>query len=129
MTEPIVFISTFRLIDGQRPTFEAMFAEVVEHLASTKPRTALFAAYLEPGGSTVRIVHAFPDETALVDHFEGSDERSRSIADIAVPAAFEIYGPAPAGVIEQLRGEAAATGAGVAAFTEPVAGFLRAGGA
>jgi hypothetical protein len=95
-------------------------------IGSTKPRTALFAAYADETGSDVRIVHAFPDAAAMALHFEGSDERTTSVSELYTPAGFEIYGRAPAAAIDQLRREAAMASVGVDNFPDPIGGFLRA---
>ena len=124
MTEPIVFISRFRIVDGQRGAVESMLAVAVDLIASTKPRTALFAAFLDPAGSELRIVHAFADPAAITEHFEGSSDRSRAIEDLLVPAGFELYGAVPTSVVEQLRREAAEAGIDLA-ILGPAGGFLR----
>jgi hypothetical protein len=127
MADPIVFISTFR-IEGRVGDFERMFAGAVDLIASTKPRTALYAAYADPAASIVRVVHAFPDAEAITNHFQGSEERSRSVDDLIVPAGFALYGPAPDGVIEQLRNEAADASVAFDHIPNAVGGFLRATG-
>ena len=128
MADPIVFISTFRLREGRIGDFERMFAGAVELISSTKPRTALFVAYADPAGSRVRVVHAFPDAEAIANHFEASEERSSSVADLMVPAAFALYGPAPDSVVEQLRREATAARVAFDHVPNAVGGFLRATG-
>ncbi len=126
MSEPIVFISRNRIVEGKRATFVSALAQAVSFIGSTKPRTALFAAYLDETGTKVSIVHAFPDPAAMALHFEGSEERAQSVSELYMPAGFEIYGPAPAAAIEQLRREAATAGIGVDVRAGLIGGFLRA---
>ena len=128
MADPIVFISTFQLRDARRAEFDGMFAKAVELIGATKPRTALYAAYADRSSSRLRVVHAFPDAAAIEAHFEGSDERSQSVADVIVPAGFALYGPAPKAVREQLRGESAETGVTFEELPDSLGGFLRASG-
>jgi uncharacterized protein (DUF2126 family) len=128
MAEPIVFISRSRMIAGPRAAFEAAYAEAVALIASTKPRTALFAAYLDESGTEVRVVHAFPDGAAMVAHFEGSEERSRGASSLMVPVGFEVYGRPPDAAINQLRREANEAGIELDVLPEPAGGFLRAPG-
>ena len=125
MADPIVFISTFHIREGRDQDFGRMFAGSVELIGSTKPRTALYAGYVDPDGSTVRVVHAFADAPAIATHFEGSEERSSTVEGVIVPAGFAIYGPAPAGVVEQLRREAAAAGVPFEHLPGSLGGFLR----
>jgi hypothetical protein len=126
MTEPIVFISRNRILPGKRAEFAAAYAQGVGMIGSSKPRTALFAAYVDETGTEVRIVHAFPDAAAMALHFEGSDERTASVSELYAPAGFEIYGRAPAAAIDQMRREAAMAGVGLDVFPDPIGGFIRA---
>lgn len=126
MAEPIVFISLFRVRAGAAHTFAKSFTEGVALIANGKPRTALFAAYINDNESELRIVHAFPDAEAMSSHFEGSDERASSIAEIVQPAGYEVFGPAPALAVDQLEREATASGVELKVYRDWVGGFLRA---
>ena len=105
MAEPIVFISRLRLRDGAADPFAAMFRNAVAAIADSKPRTALFSAYLDADRTEVAIIHVFPDAAAMADHFEGSDDRAGTIADLveyeSAAAAYELvivfYLQVPAG--------------------------------
>jgi hypothetical protein len=125
MAEPIIFISRNRIVDGRRSEFESAFVAAVAMIGSSKPRTALFAAYLDQAGTEVRVVHAFPDPTAMAAHFEGSEDRSASASALIAPAGFEVYGPAPAAAVEQLRREGEIAGIGVDVYDLGIGGFLR----
>src|SRR2546427_8194847 len=125
MNEPIVFISRNRIVEGRRADFASAFRQGVGFIRAGKPRTAMFAAYLDETGTQVSVVHAFPDAAALALHFEGSDERTSSVSELIVPAGFEIYGQAPAPAIAQLRQEAEKSGAGLTVWPDPIGGFVR----
>jgi len=126
MAEPIVFISRFRVAGGKRNEWIAAFAKGVDMIEESKPQTAVFAAYLDSTGTETKIIHAYPDAAALARHFEGSDERSSSLAGLIELAGFEVYGPAPEAALDQLRREAAAAGVRLDVFPEAIGGFLRA---
>jgi len=127
MAEPIVFISRWRIREGKRAEFEAMYARGVELIGSSKPRTALFAAYLDEAGEELRIVHAVPDAAAMTDHFEGSEGSSASVAEMMELLGFEVYGAAPAAAVDQMRREAAAVpGAELTLLPRAIGGYLRA---
>jgi quinol monooxygenase YgiN len=129
MAEPVVFISRWRIREGKRAELEAMYARAAWLIGSSKPGTALFAAYLDETSGEVRIVHAFPDAAAMTDHFEGSEERSASVEEMIELLGFEVYGTAPAAAIDQLRRQAAATpGAQVTLWPKSIGGYLRAPG-
>ena len=127
MAEPIVFISRWRVRQGKRAALETMSAQAVGFIGSTKPRTALFAAYLDEAGEELRIIHAFPDSAALTEHFEGSEERSASGGHMIELLGFEIYGPAAEAAVDQLRRETAAVpGAALTLLPISIGGYLRA---
>ena len=125
MPEPVVFISEFRVRTGAELPLRRTFAETVELIQSSKPDTALFAAYFDASGSTVRFVHAFPDGEALRRHFEGADDRADAVADMLEPVAFELYGDTPRESVDQLRRDADASGAELRLFPAAMGGFLR----
>jgi hypothetical protein len=95
-------------------------------IGATKPRTALFAAYLDATRTEVRIVHAFPDAAAMTAHFVGSEERGSAADGLLAPAGFEVLGTAPRGAVDQLRRDATTAGVGLEVLARPLGGFLRA---
>ena len=111
---------------GIRWRFASALTEAAAVIESTKPRTALFGAYADEDRRELRIVHVFPDPAAMTAHFEGSDERTQSVAHILTPVSFEVYGDAPAEAMAILRREAANAGGSVGAWTHGVSGFIRA---
>ena len=125
MDEPIVFISHFRLALDARPALAEAFAGAVGLIGETKPRTALYAAYLDDAGRDLRIVHAFPDAASMATHFEGAADRANAVATIMAPAGFEVYGRSDPAAIDQLRREAHAAGVRLDVFADPLGGFLR----
>jgi hypothetical protein len=125
MTAPIVFISISRIVEPDPAAFSRALAAAASLIESTKPRTALFGAYVEEGRDEVRIVHVFPDAEAMIEHFEGSDDRTNAAATLLRPLSFEVYGEAPAGAVAQLRREASASGGTVGVWPDAVAGFAR----
>jgi hypothetical protein len=128
MSQPIVFISRWRVAEGRRDAWATAYSAANAAIGAAKPRTALFAAYLNDEGTETRIVHAFRDAAAVEEHFAGSDERASSVEDLIIPAGYELYGPAPTSAFEQLRREAAASGVDLDLFPTPVAGYLRSPG-
>ena len=126
MNEPIVFISRSRIIERDREAFGSAVAGAARVIESTKPRTAMFAAYVDEPMDEVRIVHIFPDAAALGTHFEGAEQRTRSASRLFEPTDFQVYGEAPTYAVEMLRREAHAAGGSVELWPRGVGGFLRA---
>ena len=125
MPEPVVFISQFRVHPGAEQPLRTAVGQAIDLIRTTKPGTTLFAAYLADDRSIVRFVHAFPDGDAVQRHFEGAADRAGSVADILVPAGFELYGDPPPAVVDQLRRDADAAGARLDRFPTSIGGFLR----
>jgi hypothetical protein len=126
MAEPIVFISRFRLRAGGADEFASAFRQVVGLIEETKPRTAGFSTYVDDAQLQLSIVHVFPDAEAMSSHFVGSDQRTGSMADLAEPAGFEVFGPAPTSAVDQLRRDASQAGVELSVFPRSLGGFLRA---
>jgi hypothetical protein len=126
MAEPILFISRWRIMEGRREAIEEMYAQAVGFIGSSKPRTALFAAYEDEAGEELRIVHAVPDAAAMTEHFTGSEQRSASVEGMIRLIGFEVYGSAPQTAVDQLRREAAAVEAELKLLPTGIGGYLRA---
>jgi hypothetical protein len=126
VAEPIVFISRFRLRAGGADVLASAFRQVVGLIEETKPRTAGFSAYVDDAQLQLSVVHVFPDAEAMSSHFVGSDQRTGSFAELAEPAGFEVFGPAPTSAVDQLRREASEAGVKLSVFPQSLGGFLRA---
>jgi hypothetical protein len=127
VTEPIIFISRNRIIRDRSDDVAAAFGGAVRDIGSTKPRTALFAAYLDERGGMLSVVHAFADAAAMAEHFEGSAERSQASSGLIALAGFEVFGDAPATAIDQLKEEATRRGAVLDLHLRAIGGFMREG--
>lgn len=125
MTEPITFISHFRVKEGRAEAVRSMFAAGATQLAAAKPRTAAFLGYLDEAGSRLTIVHLFPDAAAMDLHFEGAAERSQAAYELFEPAGWEIYGtPGPA-ALEMIKRDAAEAGVSLTLAPDALGGFSR----
>ena|SRR5687767_914563 len=125
MSEPILFISHFRIKESAFEGLRAYSGAATERLHEQKPRTLLFGAYLNEDRSEISFVHGFADAASMDAHFEGSDERSQRAAEFIVPLGWEFYGAPSAAALETIRNAAAAVGVPLTLHPEYVAGFLR----
>jgi len=125
MSEPIVFVSHFKVREGKLEGMKQLFPEASRRLEAEKPRTVLFLSYLNQNGTQVSIVHAFADAESMDLHVQGSDERGKVAYEYVAPTGWEIYGRPSQGALDMMRREA--TSAGVTLTVEPdhLAGFLR----
>lgn len=125
MSEPIVFVSHFRIKEGRLEALRRLSVDLTERLRAEKPRTALFLAYVDEEQGVVSFLHAFEDADAMDLHFEGADERSQAAYALIEPMGWEFYGsPSPA-ALGSMRQAAASSGGTLSLQPEYLAGFLR----
>jgi hypothetical protein len=125
MTEPIVFISHFRVRAGQLDAFRANFGIGAIGLEGEKPRTVAFLAYVDETGTRASIVHVFPDANAMDLHFESAKERSQAAYQFLEPDGWEIYGSASEATLATMRQGASAAGVTLTVQPGGIGGFLR----
>lgn len=125
VSEPIVFISHFRVKGGALDAYRQLQREVSSMLEVEKPRTLVFLTYLDATGTRMTAIHVFADAESMDVHFEGAEARSAAAYEFLVPDGWEIYGRPSDKVIDMMRNASAATGVTLELQPEHVAGFLR----
>jgi hypothetical protein len=125
MSDPIVFVSHFRLKQGKLEGLRQLATDATARLEAEKPDTLVFLSYLNADATRASFVHAFADAESMDRHFEGADSRSRAAYEFLEPTGWEIYGSPSEGAVNTLR--TAASAAGVSLTVEPnyIGGFLR----
>jgi hypothetical protein len=125
MSEPVMFISHFRIKEGQLDAYLRLQREMTPRLEAEKPRTLAFLIFLSEDGTRMSAIHVFADAESMDLHFEGADERSKTAYEVVVPEGWEVYGRPSNTALETLR--QAATSSGVTLTVDPqyAAGFLR----
>lgn len=103
MSEPIVFISQSRVKEGKLDGFERYFREGAKLLEAEKPRTLVFLAYLNEGGSRVTIVHVFADADSMDLHMQGVADRAKAAFEFIESEGLEVYGNPSDRVLETMR--------------------------
>jgi hypothetical protein len=127
MTEPIVFISHFRVKDGMLDPYKDLVRTVTPQLQAEKPRTLAYLFYVSQSGSQATIVHVFPDAASMDLHAQGAEDRSRAAYEFLIPDGWEIYGTPSNAVLEQMHAAALASGVTLTVQSDHFAGFLRLG--
>jgi hypothetical protein len=125
MSEPIVFISHNQIKKGKLDELTRVSGEATTRLQAEKPRTLVFLAFVDEGGTQATFVHVFADAESMDLHFEGAEERSTAAYEYLNPAGWEIYGRPSKAVIEVMRQTAASAGVTLIVQPEYLAGFLR----
>lgn len=125
MSEPLFFISQFRIKAGALEALRRLTGDAAEALRSQKPQTLLFLSYVDEDRGVVSFLHAFADAAAMDLHFEGADERSRAALEFIEPIGWAFYGRPSEAAIATMRQAADASGATLALHPGFLGGFLR----
>lgn len=124
MSEPVAFISRFRIKAGQRRAYAALAADVTRQLQAEKPQTLVFLSYVGDD-DLLTIIHVFADAESMDRHLEGSDERGALALPLLIALGWEMYGAVSQAALATLRQAAANAGVPLAVHGEFLAGFLR----
>jgi quinol monooxygenase YgiN len=92
MSEPVFFLSRFRIKDGSLEAVRQLTRDVAGRLQDEKPGTVLFLSYIDTDGEVISFLHAFADAEAMDLHFEGSEERARAAYEHVEPLGWDVYG-------------------------------------
>jgi hypothetical protein len=65
MAEPLIFINTYRVKDGQFEGFRDATPEWLEFVEANNPRVVHFGAYIDEDRAEVTIVQVHPDAASL----------------------------------------------------------------
>jgi hypothetical protein len=125
MSEPIVFISHFRVRAGKSDGLRRIVEDVTRSLETEKPRTLVYLSYIDAEGANVTFVHAFADAESLDLHFEGAEERSKAAYEFLEPDGWEIYGTPSDAALGMMRRAAEASGVKLRVQQGYLDGFMR----
>jgi hypothetical protein len=92
MSEPIVYISRWRIKEGRLSDYEALVRKVTPTLEAGKPQTLALLQFVADNQRDLTIIHVFADAAAFEAHVEGSDRRASAAYELIEPVAFEMYG-------------------------------------
>jgi quinol monooxygenase YgiN len=125
MSEPIIFISHFRVKEDKLDGLKQFSQEAAKHLQAEKPRTLVFLPYLNENSTQMTIVHVFADAESMDLHFQGAEERSGRAYEYIDPDGWEIYGKPSEPVLEKMRQFASSAGVTLIVQPDRLSGFLR----
>lgn len=123
--QPVVLIVHYDVRPGHQLAFQSMWDAMVIGLEGAKPRTAAYLGYLSGSGADLTLIHVFPDARAMAAHVLRPDDRWRAAYEHIIPAGYEIYGEAPAEVLEQFGNAALAAAVDLVVQPSALGGFLR----
>ena len=92
MSEPIVFISHFKIKQGKLDGLKQHSQKMTELIKAEKLGTVVFLQYFNVEGTELSIIHVFPDADAFDGHGEGVAERAKAAFEFIERTGIEIYG-------------------------------------
>jgi hypothetical protein len=92
MSEPIVFISHFKIKEGKLDGLKQHSRKMMKLIEAEKPGTVVFLQYFNEEGTELSIIHVFPDADAFDRHGEGVAERAKAAFEFIERIRIEIYG-------------------------------------
>ena len=92
MSQPIVFISHFKVKEGKLGGLKQFAKAMTEQIQADKPGTVAFLQYLNEEGTEQSVIHVFPDADAFDRHSEGVVERAKAAFEFIELTRREIYG-------------------------------------
>lgn len=126
MAEPVFFVSRFRVRAGMADALRRYASDATEALERDKPRTVVFAMYLDELAGRLSIVHAFGDSDAMDAHFEGAADRSAAAYEFLQPDGWDVYGAPSEQAMATLRQAAETAGVTLVVWPTHVGGFVHA---
>ena len=127
MSDPIVFISHFKVKPGKLESLKHLNQKVTEQIKTSKPSTVAFLQYLDEQGEELSIIHVFPDAESFDRHVEGAERRAKTSMDFVEPTRREVYGMPNDQVLAMLKPR---DGSGIAfhIMAKASSGYIRLGG-
>jgi len=77
MSEPVAYVSTWRIKDGKFEDYRRFYAELVKIVDENEPRLTAFLTFANDDLTEITNVHVFPDRGTLDRHMDVLGEKMR----------------------------------------------------
>jgi quinol monooxygenase YgiN len=131
MSDPIVYVSTWRLRPDKVEAYRRFYAELVRVIDANEPQVAAFLAFANEDQTEVTNVHVYPDAETLDRHMQVLGEQMGLMPD-DLTSVMEFLEPVRVAVLGRPAGPAAAMDQGLMTSGVPfdtkgtfVGGFTR----
>ena len=124
MSEPIVFISHFKVKEGKLDGLKQFAQATTEQIKADKPGTVVFLQYLNEEGTEQSVIRVFPDADAFDRHSEGVAERAKAALEFIVLTRREVYGTPSDQALAMLR-PPEGSGITLTVMPQPMGGYIR----
>ena len=125
MSEPFIFIGTYRLKPAKAEAFRNSCGKLVEFVEANEPRLIAFNMYVDDGGNEISVVQVHPDADSMVFHMKLLREHIKQGLDaFETTTSVQVYGPMSDAVLEMIK---SLSMPGVSMIIKPngLAGFTR----
>lgn len=131
MSEPLIYISTWRIKEGKLEDYKRFTKEFLEIIKAKEPQLIAFHLFLNEDGTEVTSVQIHPDAASMDFHLQMveqvlGEEMFEWVerTDFVEPKQIEIYGTPSAGLLEA---DQPLVESGIARSIKPlhIAGFTR----
>jgi quinol monooxygenase YgiN len=99
MNDPIVYVSTWRIREGEFEEYRRFYAELVKIVDENEPGVAAFLAFANDEATEITNVHVYPDRATLDRHMAVLGEKVGLLpADLTAvmaylePVSVQVYG-------------------------------------
>jgi quinol monooxygenase YgiN len=104
MVEPLIFIGTYTLKEGQLEGFKKYAQEHAEFVEENEPRLIHFEQYINEDGTEVSFVQVHPDEDSMAFHMQLIREHiAQAFEFLDAAKSYEVYGTPSDTFVEQLK--------------------------
>jgi hypothetical protein len=131
MSEPVAYVSTWRIKEGKFKDYERFFAELGKIVDENEPRVSAFLTFANEDSTEITNVHVFPDRETLDHHMEILGEKMRllpgdltAVMQSLAPVRIEVFG-APGGKAAEMDQGLADAGVPFSTKKRYLGGFTR----
>jgi quinol monooxygenase YgiN len=107
MSQPFIYIGTFRLKPDTLDAFEERCGQLAEFIEANEPRMLAFNVYADEDGTEASVVQVHPDADSMVFHMRLLRDHIASAGDddsaIDVQTSNQIYGTPNETVLEMIE--------------------------
>lgn len=125
MPQPIVYIDTSTIRQGQLKELEVAMKALATFVEANVPRLISYGFFLDDDRTQMTVVAVHPDSASLEFHMDVGRAEFRKFASLIDLSRIEVYGRVSEPVLERLHQKARMLGKGTVAVFEFYAGFAR----
>lgn len=127
MFEPIVYIDSSEILEGQLEKLRAAMNELVEFVDANEPQLISYNFFLNEDNTRMTVVAIHPDSASMEFHMEAAGPAFRKFTEFINLSTIEVYGKVSDKVLNQLQQKAKMLGSGTVVVHKLYAGFARFG--